>query len=196
MSYVRVMRHLPAFGLLATACNATATVIETDPADPDWAPSCPAGVSDLDGVCFALPAPSVTFTLAEAAAGVTIPWAIVVDNPAVRVVTPIPQDAGGCGVPGPSGLIPFVSVGGGGQGWCLCDVGLCPATRTPVPLVDGVHREVFAWGGRNWTGPSDFGNPEGAPFPPGTYTLEIRAAATVDDAPVSVSNTMTVVLTP
>jgi len=28
-------------------------------------------------------------------------------------------------------------------------------------------------GGVNWTGPSDTGNPKGAPFPPGDYTLTV-----------------------
>ena len=37
---------------------------------------------------------------------------------------------------------------------------------------------VFAWCGRNWTGPSDFANPVGDPFPPGTYTFEVRGRGT------------------
>ena len=44
-----------------------------------------------------------------------------------------------------------------------------------MTLRAGRYEGSFEWTGRNWYGPSDTGNPMGAPFPPGTYTLEIRA---------------------
>ena len=34
---------------------------------------------------------------------------------------------------------------------------------------------------KNWSGPSDFGNPEGAPFPAGTYTFSVLARGTYID---------------
>lgn len=33
---------------------------------------------------------------------------------------------------------------------------------------------MFEWDGRNWTGPSDFGNPKGKAFPAGEFTVLVR----------------------
>jgi len=40
-------------------------------------------------------------------------------------------------------------------------------------LRKGTYARTFTWDGVNWTGPSDTGNPKGAPFPPGDYTLTV-----------------------
>ena len=45
-------------------------------------------------------------------------------------------------------------------------------------LVPGSDVAVLTWCGRNWTGPSDFNNPIGAPFPPGTYRFEVKGRGT------------------
>lgn len=170
---------------------------DTDTGDTnEWAPECPAGTSDIAGVCIAFPYDHATFTLAQAAAGLEIPYAVVVSNPAIRTLTALPQDAGGCGQPGPSGLTVFEHLTGSGGGYCLCDVGLCMGGGVASTLVDGVHRAWFAWDGRSWTGPSDFGNPKGDPLPAGDYTLTVSALASANDTSLAVSNSMTVTLTP
>ena len=134
-----------------------------------------AGTSDLAGVCIAFRGTGERWTLAEAAAGVSVDYAVIIDT-AYGEVVPVPQDAGSCGVPGPSGLIVFgVITGGDSQQYCLCDEGRCGGTNDPVKLTVGSYADSYGWRGRNWFGPSDFGNPEGEPFPAGTYTLKLRA---------------------
>jgi len=66
----------------------------------------------------------------------------------------------------------------------------------PVILPAGQTPGAFAWTGVNWTGPSDTGNPYGAPFPAGAYTLEVSTIGRVDGVNFSVSNTFAVTLTP
>ena len=48
-----------------------------------------------------------------------------------------------------------------------------------MTLPAGQASGEFTWTGRSWWGPSDTGNPMGAPFPPGSYTLEVSAVGTV-----------------
>jgi hypothetical protein len=42
-------------------------------------------------------------------------------------------------------------------------------------LHQGVYHASFNWDGVNWSGPSDTSNPKGAPFPAGSYRLDITA---------------------
>jgi len=136
----------------------------------------------LPGVHLEFTSTKCVFTLAEAAAGIQIDYRIIVDEDILTVV-PKPQDDGGCGQPGPSGLIVFedLSRSGSSDRYCLCDVGLCPAGGTPVTLKAGTYESSFLWDGRNWTGPSDFGNPKGEPFPPGEATLVLSARGEFDE---------------
>lgn len=165
------------------------------------APSCETSASStLSGVSIAFPEQSCAFTLAQAAAGIAIDYQVVV-NPSVQNVVPKPQDAGGCGTPGASGLIVFEELEGGGQKYCLCDVGPCPAPPgNAVNLNEGTYGRTFKWDGKNWDGPSDTVNPEGAPFPPGHYTLHVSAIGDwlVPDggAPFKVEGTFEVELLP
>ncbi len=178
---------------LLFACTPTHGDTSPDSLAETAAPTaCPAGNSDLDGVCIVFERTGATFTLAEAAAGVSIPYTVVVGE-ALEIV-PDSQTSGNCGQPGPSGLIVFERLSGGDQGYCLCDSGLCADRSDPTTLVPGRHDATFAWDGRNWTGPSDYGNPEGAPFPAGSYTLEVSAVGTVHTAPFRVANTFAVTL--
>lgn len=131
--------------------------------------------STLPHVCIRFPAQRTSFTLAEAAAGLTFRYEVVIDEDVAGVVT-LPQDAGQCGSPSPGGLYVLEQVMGGGQSYCICDTGLCfPPPETPVTLVAGVYPATFAWDGVNWGGPSDTGNPKGAPFPAGTYNVTVSA---------------------
>ncbi len=132
-------------------------------------------VSDLDGARIEVTADDCEFTLAQAAAGIEVAWRVVIDRDVVGVL-PRPQDAGGCGQPGPSGLIVFERLTGDAGGYCLCDTGLCmgPGDDT-ITLRPGEHPGTFEWDGRQWAGPSDTGNRKGDPLPAGDYTLEVSA---------------------
>jgi hypothetical protein len=155
------------------------------------------GESSLPGVSIAFRMPvNCTFTVAQALAGIAIPYDVVVTNDVAGVIL-TPQNAGGCGLPGNSGLIVFEQLAGNGQSYCLCDTGLCgPASLPPVTLRAGSYAGAFSWDGKNWNGPSDTGNPKGAPFPPGTYTLTVRATGTGGGSTFVVSATLAIRLTP
>ena len=141
----------------------------------------PTGTSSLPGVSFDLAGNPPVITLAQAARGVTFVYRtrIEADLPAV---TSRPQDAGGCDRPDASGLSALEMIAGNGQSYCLCDMGRCGRGNAETDLVVGVYEGRFEWDGRNWFGPSDFNNPKGEPFPPGTYTLRVTAAGTRDEA--------------
>jgi hypothetical protein len=148
----------------------------------DVAPDSPACVatstSDLAGVHIVIDASHCVFTLAQASAGVTIPYDVVIDADVTGVVAQ-PQDAGQCGMPDTSGLIPLEVLSATGQSYCRCDIGFCaPTPGTPVTLRAGQYHHAFTWDGTNWNGPSDTGNPHGAPFPVGTYALRVSAVGT------------------
>jgi hypothetical protein len=153
--------------------------------------------SSLQGVSLVLRSPiTCTFTLAEAQAGISVPYDVVVTSDVAGVV-PAPQDAGGCGAPGSSGLIVFEQLVGSGQSYCVCDTGLCaPGSPPAVTLRAGSYGSGFSWTGHNWSGPSDTGNPLGAAFPPGSYTLTLSAKGTQGGTAFAVTTTLTIVLTP
>lgn len=140
------------------------------------------GTSTLPGVSIEFTTTDCTYTLAEAAAGIEIDYNVVVADDVANVY-PVPQDAGGCGEPGPSGLISFAVLEGANQKYCICDEGICPApSGNPVTVVKGTHPGSFSWDGRNWTGPSDTAEPKGEPFPVGSYTLTVSAKGQFEEA--------------
>lgn len=164
--------------------------------------TCPTGGSTtLPGVSILFPPGPCTVTVAEAAAGLTIQYDVLVAEKVAGVV-PMPQDGGQCGKAGPGGLIPFHMIAGGGQKYCLCDTGLCmPPSDTPVDLQAGTFSSSFDWDGVNWAGPSDTGNPKGKPFPPGSYTVTVSAKGTMPDGvggkqPFEVVGTRSLTLVP
>jgi hypothetical protein len=153
-------------------------------------------MSNLPDVSIEFPAQPCVFTLAQAAAGISIDYNVVV-GATVTGVIPVPQDAGQCDQPHTSGVILFENLGGGGENYCICDTGLCfPPPMIPVTLNPGTYPGAFAWMGNNWFGPSDTGNPMGAPFPPGTYTLTVSAEGSHNGNPYTVEGTFTVYLIP
>jgi hypothetical protein len=167
------------------------------PADTGGGMCAVTSVSSLPGVSIAFHPPvACAFTLAQAQAGIAIPYDLVVASD-VANVAPRAQDAGGCGQPGSSGLILFERLEGGGQSYCLCDTGLCaPTPPPPTTLHAGTYASSFSWDGKNWSGPSDTGNPQGAPFPPGDYTLTVSATGTQGATSFAVSATLAIRLTP
>lgn len=157
--------------------------------------------SNLNGVAIVFPEGDCTATLAQVAAGLKIPYQIDIGS-SVEGVVALPSDAGQCDKPDGSGLIPFASVEGDGQKWCICDSGLCMGPdKTPKTLAAGSYDSSFTWDGVNWWGPSDFGNPKGKPFPVGAYTISVKAKGYRVDAgkgqiPFEVVGTRIVILTP
>jgi hypothetical protein len=153
--------------------------------------------SSLAGVTIEFRAPvTCTFSVAQAAAGITIPYDVVVANDVFDVI-PAPLDAGGCGQPGSSGLIVLEQLAGAGQSYCLCDTGLCAPNPQPATMLHaGRYGAAFSWDGRNWNGPSDTGSPKGAAFPPGAYSLTVRAAGTQRSSRFAVSATLAIRLIP
>ena len=120
--------------------------------------------SDLTGVTIEITTSACTWTLEEAAAGLKIGYQVKIDEEVTGVV-PMPQDAGGCGKPDETGLIVF------------------PRDETPTILQAGTFPKVFEWDGREFQGPSDTGFQPGDPFPPGAYTLSLKATGRWEDAP-------------
>lgn len=188
------MRRLLFFLLLLPACTPAFGDDDDVTGDDDDATlgDC-TGPAELPEACIAI-ASGGTFSLEEAAAGLAIPWEVQVS--ADVTVTPTIGGASGCANPGPSGLVVFERLSGSGELYCLCDEGLCKEPAfAPTPLTVGSYPGTFTWTGRNWTGPSDTGNPMGEPFPPGTYTLEVSAAGEVDDEAFRLVGTYELTLT-
>lgn len=175
----------------------TATIESDAGTEPDSATTPDASVppnclleseSSLPHVHFVSKATECVFSLAEARAGISIPYDVVIDEdvPGFAPAQPYPYGAN------VSGLSVSEMLRGGGQTYCLCDQGLpyasCPLADGgvshpidstpcgPVTLKKGVYSRAFDWDGVNWTGPSDTGNPKGPPFPPGDYALTIATS--------------------
>lgn len=133
--------------------------------------------SNLPGVQLAFPEQPCSYTAAEVAAGIQIAYDEVI-TAVVGNLIPAPGDDGGCARPDDAGLIVGYRIAGAGQNYCLCDTGLCEPQSLVTTSVVGTHARLIPWDGRNWNGPSDTGNREGAAFPPGTYTITLSANGT------------------
>jgi hypothetical protein len=135
--------------------------------------------SDLPGVSFDFPDDRCTYTLQEVAKGIVMRYELNILQ-SLAGIHPTPTDYGGCQTPDASGLIVGFEVAGSSQRYCLCDVGPCMRQTFNSRLLVGTHPGEIRWDGRNWLGSSDTGNPEGAAFPVGTYTLTLTALGTWD----------------
>ncbi|MCL2449160.1 MAG: hypothetical protein FWD17_09450 [Polyangiaceae bacterium] len=156
----------------------------------------------FQGVSANQPSPVCVFTVAQAQAGITIGYNIVVDQD-VPDFTPAPPypypDHVGAGAnffqTGAANLAVKAVLSGAGQSYCVCDLGLpypqCPVgdgeggtapldsnadACAPVTIPAGAYPMTFTWDGRNWDGPSDTGNEEGNLFPAGDYQLVVSTA--------------------
>lgn len=152
------------------------------------------GVSEL-GILIQFTEPvDCVFSLAEAAAGISIPYAVVVEQ---EVTDVIPNQQVSCDTPGAHNLYLFEKISGGNESYCVCDTGLCPEPpATPVVVGAGTYPAVFDWDGKNWFGPSDTGNPKGPPFPPGEYTLHVSTKGEHAGQPFESSSDLKIELTP
>lgn len=142
----------------------------------------PAVSSDLPGVTLEVDSTDCTFTLAEAAAGIVIDYRLEIEDTLEGVAT-AEYGSANCVVEVPEeGLLVSEILEGNGQHYCVCDVGLCPPWElVPRTLPAGSFPLTFDWDGRNWNGPSDYGEPKGDPFPAGVYTLELRGIGEYDE---------------
>lgn len=155
--------------------------------------ACDAGGSNLEGVCIVFPPQKISFTLAEAKAGVEFAYTVVVTADVPGVVS---QPLETCDEPTAAGLFLLERVEGAGQAYCVCDSGLCmDPVDVPFTLKVGEYPASFAWDGVNWNGPSDTGNPKGPPFPPGMYTVQVVTQGTHDGVPYEVIGELPITLT-
>ncbi len=190
---------------LAGACSSSTNSTDPDPLPIDG-PACQGSASsDLPGVSVEFPDDRCSFSAAEAAAGLTIGYTVVVANTLVGV-SPTPLDAGHCNQPDPAfGLTPLAKLSAQDQQYCQCDVGGCfqdPANDPVTNVTAGRYDRSMAWTGKNWFGPSDTNNQMGAAFPPGTYTFNVTAKGTwlptgaTARTPFTVSADRTLTITP
>lgn len=118
--------------------------------------------------------PSYTWTRAEAAAGVTLRYRIVVSEP-IPGVTPDKQTSAAPGQIPPKELLHLPSVEGGGHRYANVDGGLGPMTAYESRTVPAFSEDFeLRWEGKSWSGPSCTGQPLGPAFPPGTYRFQVR----------------------
>lgn len=113
------------------------------------------------------------YDLANVAKGIKIEYKVIVKKDCEGVIAR-PYGPSFAEPPGPSGLHPRERISGMGEMYCLFDKGLGQPPREVVRLLKrGTYLHSFAWEGRNWSGPSDTGNPKGKPFPAGTYDVRV-----------------------
>ncbi len=167
---------------------------DTDVSDTDVPAPCAFTVaSTLPGASLAPGAAPCRLSVAEADAGVDVPYTLTLD-----AATHVQMDRVGCGGTDPSGLRFAWTLTGPSGAWCpRCDEGLCVGGPVDTTANVGAWPDTFRWRPRQWSGPSDFGAQPGELLPPGDYTLSIRASGTLDDAtPWELSITAPVTLTP
>ena len=153
--------------------------------------------STLPGVHFDLSGNHCRYTRAEVAAGIVLVYRTVVDAPLAGTVQQTLSPAR-CDPGDPSGLNVELNVGGGSQGFCWCDCGLGMGGTVHTSLVLGSYTNALRWDGTNWDGPSDTGNPHGAPFPTGTYQFTVHTSGIAPDGvtPFTIQGTLTFDLVP
>lgn len=136
------------------------------------------------------------FTVAEAAAGVSFPYTVRIEADIADVVSD--GDEGGCRTGTSDGFPVWIkeTVTGGDESYCVCDQGLCvPEEPAPATWAAGDYERTFEWDGVNWNGPSDTVTPKGEAFPPGDYTLTLRASGTAGEEAFVLETTMNVTIT-
>jgi hypothetical protein len=179
---------------LATVMDAATAVDLAAGADATFSCSV-ASTSTLAGVAIRFTG-DCRYSLAQAAAGIRVPYELDVAADIPEIVARSPNGSS-CAQPGASGLILFEMLSGNGQSYCLCDTGLCAQPGMQAfTLKQGSYPATFDWDGRNWSGPSDTSNPEGPPFPAGTYQLLVRTTGTASGTAFDVSATMGLILSP
>jgi hypothetical protein len=157
-------------GLLATVLVLSLAGMS---ATPEGAVARPDSPKLADIVKIEFPEGGYSYTLAEAAKGIKIEYKVIVADD-VEGVIPHKSAPSYREPAGPSGLHPREQISGGEQLYALRDFGLgAPPKDEARKIKKGTFTHVLEWDGRNWSGPSDFNNPKGKPFPAGTYEVTI-----------------------
>ena len=135
--------------------------------------------SNLNGVEIFFPDQPCVYTLAQAAAGITLKYELHVAQDTLEVHSRRPSPES-CDAQTPAGVDLSERITGEHDGYCPgCDCGLGDGRQPPaITLKRGAEARTFHWDGRNWGGPSDTGNREGPAFPPGVYTFTVRTTGT------------------
>jgi hypothetical protein len=132
-------------------------------------------------VRFEFPMQRCRFTKAEAAAGISFLYDVVVEAAESSFVQSEPPTGQTCASPKTGAeLYVFEQISGNGKTYCECDRGNCLRGSSKVGAKAGRSSLTFPWDGREWQGPSDTGNPKGPAFPPGEYTFNVKS--TVSDS--------------
>lgn len=163
-------------------------------ADAGTCAPCVSDESTLAGVHFDLCGNRCEYSVAEAAAGIAFVYETIVD----RGVSGVSQELSltRCDPMDPSGLDVHLSVGGGDEGYCMCDCGLGMGGTLDVDLAPGTYPNQLDWDGNNWSGPSDYMRPEGAPFPPGSYRFTAHAEGSAPGGPFAIDGVLSFELVP
>lgn len=135
-----------------------------------------AASSSLPGVSLKITSTTCQFTLAEAQNGVSFGYELTVDQD----VNGLAADTQTTCDHTPDATDFFVqgTVEGNGQSYNVHDTGYPCGSTESIDLKAGTRSDVFKWAAFNWSGYSDTGQPYGKPFPPGDYTLTLRARGT------------------
>jgi len=161
-------------------CNDAGTNDASAPSAPEVsAGSCGpvTASSDLPGVRLEITSGPCALTQVQAAAGVGFGYRLVVDADVPGIVAN--NDLAYCLRPDSSGLVVAAEISGNGQLFCpTYDLGRCPGNSATTTAKAGSFDYELVWHGRNWQGPSDWGQPEGTAFSAGSYTLSVTATGT------------------
>ena len=189
-------------GLAGAACNNTtgatpatqddATVLDSQLGDatpdvpPDVIPDAAADVptsacapvytGSIPGATLDLSQTPCVFSISAAKGVFSLPYKIHVAS-AQKLSVPATNGCNATPTPETGAVVLETVVAGGGQKWCVCDVGLCQVQTPPfTPTIPGDYTVDFTWDGKNWFGPSDTGNQPGPAFPTGTYEFRVSIA--------------------
>lgn len=111
-------------------------------------------------------------------------YEVTTDATLQPIVITASQGCGSCRAYGDDPLaFTSYSIGGSSadakpQHYCVCDTGCCaPDQAQTIKVTPATKRAVIEWSGRNWYGPADTGDVEGAFFPPGSYGVHVSFGA-------------------
>lgn len=178
--------------LLLVLCGCGRSDLSSDAGAIDAGLSaCRSEVTPASGrVRFEFPQQPCRFSLAQAAAGISFRYAVIVSDVDPQFVASSPPLNQTCAqVKSGVGIYVFEQITDGGSPvYCTCDQGLCMQAVNSLGATAGRTELSFPWDGRPWFGPSDTNNPKGPPLAPGDYVFSIQSTvgdSRSDPTPVS-----------
>jgi hypothetical protein len=150
---------------------------DPDPVDSAKPCSTASGPGTIPGVSISISSSRCVYHVGEAA---EFTYAITTDANVPPIEIMAGSGCGSCTKPSEDPLsfvdyqIGGPAPGGEQQVYCVCDVGCClPDEAATIMLPATTASANVQWSGRNWSGPSDTGNPEGDFFLPGKYGVVV-----------------------